>query len=128
MITVVSGKHQLYNFGYECRAAIPGIALAFLIQKVLVLSGKSILPTLEEFRTQLWLVFFAMAYQFCIRTLGKSDSIRQNRVCTPQMKQKYILDKYELFRRKYDSIVSEVAPGNYLQRVIYSIMIYENYN
>lgn len=128
MITVVSGKHQLYNLRYECQVAIPGIALAFFVQKVLILSGKSILPTVEEFRTQLWLFFFVIAYQFCVRIAEKSSALKQNRVCTPQMKQKYILDKYDLFRRKYGSTVSEVAPGNYLQRVIYSIMIYEDYN
>lgn len=128
MITVVAGKYQLFNIKYECKSAIPGVVLAFFIQKILILSGKEIFPTVEEFRTQLWLVFFAMAYQFCVRSLGRSDAIRQNRVCTKQMKQKYILDKYELFQRKYGSIIQVEAPGDYLQRVIYAIMIYENFN
>jgi hypothetical protein len=128
MITVIAGKYQLFNIKYECISAIPGVLLAFFIQRILILSGKEIFPTVEEFRTQLWLVFFAMAYQFCVRSLGKSDAIRQNRVCTKQMKQKYILDKYELFQRKYGTIIQAEAPGDYLQRVIYAIMIYENFN
>ena len=128
MITVVSGKRQLYNPGYEFKVAMMGTILAFAVQYALVLPGKGILPTVEEFRTQLWLVFLALAYQFVIRTFGRSAKNRQNKVCTQQMKKKYILDKYDAFREKYDSIVNEIAPGNYLQRVIYSIMIYENFN
>lgn len=128
MINIVSGKRQLYNFGYELRNGIIGTALAFLVQHILILSGKPILPTIEEFRTQMWLVLIALAYQFFVRVYGKSPSLRQDRVCTKQMKQKYILDKYDKFHGKYHGIVKDIMPGNYLQTAAYAIMIYENYN
>lgn len=128
MINGVSGKHWLYNWKYEMRNAVMGTCLALFVQKVLILSGKPILPTVEEFRTQMWLVFIALAYGFLIRVYGKTPSIRQDKVCTNEMKQGYIREKYTKFQKKYHGLIKETASGNFLQSVIYAVMIYEDYN
>lgn len=128
MITVISGKRQLYNFRYELMMAAAGCIFAAIVHYALILSNKPIMPTVEEFRTQLWLVFFALAYNFAIRTFGRSPKIKQNNICTSRMKKNYILDKYDTLKKKYGNIVCDIASGNYLQQVIYAIMIYENFN
>lgn len=128
MITVVSGKKQLYNIKYEATTAILGCILAFIIQKTLILSQKNIMMTIEEFRTELWLIIFVLIYNFIIHTWGKSSKLKQNRICTNHMKYKYIFEKYNKFKKLYGNKISKITNDIYLTRVIYSIMIYEDYN
>ena len=142
MIVVISGKGKLYNIKYEWKAGILGCLFAYIVQHTLILSHKSILPSIEEFRTQLWLVFFALSYHFVVRIMGRSPSLRQNRVCTNEMKKNYILQKHKKFKSQYDEVISDCGQKcryckdvegnswckNYLQGVTYSIMIYEDFN
>lgn len=128
MISVVTDKRKLYNISYEATTALLGCILAYIVQVTLILSKKNIMMTIEEFRTELWLIVFVLIYNFIINTWGKSSKLKQNHVCTNRMKVEYIFEMYDKFMKKYNSIIEKMTNDNYLIRIIYSIMIFENYN
>lgn len=111
------------------------LLLAIMIQKKFISDLQTLLPDFRQIKNEIWLLILIFLYQ-----VGNSHRMATTQ---PEMqprgleflpelksrKRKYILRNYKKMKQKYDFIIEPVLNGNeQLSIIIYSIIIFENFN
>lgn len=111
------------------------ILVSNIIYKNFINSVSNLLPDLSELKNEIWLLIIVFIYQVG-NGIGE-ESIR-NPLFEPEQaflpefkkrKKKYVSRKYQEFKTKFENVINEISNNNEtFNIVIYSILIFENFN
>lgn len=103
--------------------SIISIVASIFVYEYYISKVTNILPEASEFRGLLWFLIIVFVYELLKDNITKVEN--NNKVSFIERKREYVVVMYAKFKNRYYSIVkSETALIN---RLIYAIMIYENY-
>lgn len=126
LICILLNRRELYNVRYELFNAVLGIGAAcFLIKYFLCEPEKVFIPA-SELVSEFWLVVIAVVYKFMTVFLDKVYT--QKKVVNESRLDKYISNRFNYFYKKYKDIIQITENDNRIWILLFSIMIFENYN
>lgn len=126
LICVFLNRRELYNLIYEILVAVPATGLSFMIFKCILSKTDSILNRPEDLRMEFGIALILTAYSFIKFIIEKN--IFQTDIISDNKKSEYIIRKYNEFKKKYDNTVKNASLNGVETTVLYSIMIYEDFN
>ena len=111
------------------------ILISNIIYKNFINSVSNLLPDFSELKNEIWLLIIIFIYQV---GNGIGEKSLRNPLFEPEQaflpefkkrKRKYVFRKYQAFKTKYENIINEISNNNAtFNIVIYSILIFENFN
>lgn len=126
LICILLNRRELYNVRYELFNAVLGIGAAgFLIKYFLCEPEKVFIPA-SELVNEFWLVVIAVVYKFMTVFLDKVYT--QKEVVSESRLDKYISNRFNYFYKKYKDIIQITENDSRIWILLFSIMIFENYN
>lgn len=126
LISLILKRKELLSIPYEFTNIILGILFAqFLVKEILKVPEQVFIP-LSELVNEFWLVIILLVFKFVNEIFDKI--FRQNTVVTENMLDEYIKNKFKKFYRKYKENIYITPNDNKLWILMFSIMIFENYN
>lgn len=81
----------------------------------------NILPDFTTVSNELWIIILIFIFQV-------TNNIRLSKDATQRRKQNYLKSRFYFFNNLYGSLVKEITKNEILEALIYSIMIYEDFN
>lgn len=120
LFVIVTEKGRLLNWMTFCLYATCSIGISLYIYSI-ISEVDSVLPDPKDLLNQLWLLIIVFIYDVINKLqIGRSNTI--------QRKERYISLQYERLQKKYYGIVHEKCNNEFMEAVIFAIMIYENFN
>lgn len=126
LICLILKRKELFSMRYETFNAVVGIFVAILLTNFLLANPKDIFIPVSELVNEFWLIVIAIIYKFIVVLLDKIYT--QKKIVNEQMLDKYITNKFNYFYNKYNSIMNITERDNRIWILLFSIMIFENYN
>lgn len=120
-IIAIYGRFTLTNWKTQFLYWISSIGISLYLYR-LIDEVDRILPSPEALRDQMWILILLFLYSiFNNMVIDRSGSQKR--------KEKYIKKSYSQFQSKYHEIIKKACNNNYFFiQIVYSIMIYENFN
>lgn len=115
------GRFRLLNWRREAFVLVAVTGSAVFIYKKLVINKTALLPNFDTLSNELWLIVFAFIYA----TLNK---VQLDSGASIARRENYIRACYSKFHSRYERILSGLTKNEQLKALIYSVMIYENFN
>lgn len=103
--------------------SIISILLSLFIYDYFISKVDSVIPQAEEFRPLLWFLIIIFLYNLFKNNFVKVEKLKKNNFI--DRKREYVVITYAKLKNKYYRIVK--SKNILVNRVIYAIMIYENY-
>lgn len=103
--------------------SIISILLSVFIYDYFISKVDSVIPQAEEFRPLLWFLIIIFLYNLFKNNFVKVEKLKKNNFI--DRKREYVVITYAKLKNKYYRIVK--SKNILVNRVIYAIMIYENY-
>ena len=126
LICFILNRRELLSIRYEFTNLILGILVAlFLVKSFLTIPEQVFIP-ISELVNEFWLIIIVLVFKFIIIIIDKI--FRQDTVVKESMLDEYIRNKFRKFYRKYKDNIYITKDCNKLWILIFSIMIFENYN
>ncbi len=126
LIIGILNRRELFCFRYEITCLLIGCALSILLVKCFLKDANQIFIPISELVNEFWLIIILLIYKFLILFFDKI--FRQKTVVTERMLDNYIVNKFNLFYKKFEDIVCVTDKDNGIWVLLFSIMIFENYN
>lgn len=117
----LKGHLALTNWALQLFYWVSSIVLAVWIYTKLIDDLKTILPDPKDLLEELWILIIVFLYSVF-------NKIRYSRKGAEKRIQKYIIRNYNTLKETYSTIVDDNLKVDFLKTLVYSIMIYENYN
>lgn len=126
LICILLNRRELYNVRYELLNAVLGIGVACFLMKYFLCEPEKIFIPASELVNEFWLVVIAVVYKFMTVFLDKVYT--QKKVVSESRLDKYISNRFNYFYKKYKDIIQITENDNRIWILLFSIMIFENYN
>lgn len=126
LICCILRRKELYNFIYELTLAFVGIGIAYFLIHFFFSSQETIIITASELREELWFVVIIILYKFFKLILDRY--VRQDTILTKSQINRYIINKFNLFYKRYNDLLDVSYKNRYLCIFTYAVMIFEDYN
>lgn len=126
LICVLLNRKELYNLQYELFHTLFGVGLAYLLIKYFLSKPEQVFIQASAMVDQFWLVVIAVIYKFTIIVLNKVYT--QKKVVSESRLDKYIINRFQYFYKKYRDVIRITEEDNLIWILLFSIMIFENYN
>lgn len=119
-LKIFLGRKKLTHWPLHFLYCVTSIGLSVWIY-YLVIRVNKLLPCPRALLDQMWILIIIYLYNV-LNKLEPSQKGNSKRI------ENYINDKYQKFKSKYGSIITDNCSNEYLEAVTYSIMIYEDFN
>lgn len=126
LIIGILNRRELFCFRYEITCLLIGCVLCILLVKYFLKDPNQIFIPVSELINEFWLAIMILIYKFIILIFDKVFS--QKTVVTEGMLDNYIVNKFNLFYKKFEDIIYVTDKDNGIWILLFSIMIFENYN
>lgn len=126
LICVLLRRKELYNIGYEFTNIILGIVIAILLKNFLLVDPNKVFIPLSELVNEFWLIILVLIYKFTVLLLDRVFDVKN--VIGEQRLERYICRQFDRFFKKYESITVIGEKEQVIWTLLYSIMIFEDYN
>lgn len=120
LFVVVKGQAGLQNWLLQLFYVGCSVGLALWVNSVID-RVDTILPDPKSLLEELWILVILFLYS----VFNKLDYSRKG---AERRIEKFILNKYSTFSKRYGSIINEAFSKDELRLLVYSIMIYEDFN
>ncbi|MDD2983303.1 MAG: hypothetical protein PHQ74_07940 [Crocinitomicaceae bacterium] len=118
---MASNRFLLINWARQTITDAAIIIFAYLVYSKVIITKQNLMPDFNAFAEELWIIIAIFIYQVLNRIkLSSSASIKR--------KENYIDKRFVKFKSKYHSIITKKIQDKKLIAVVYSIMIYEDFN
>lgn len=97
------------------------ITISYFAYTEIIYKRENILPDFTTVSNEIWIIILI----FLFHTLNQ---IRVSSDKTIQRKENYLKSRYSHFKKKYGELVNDKTTNDKLRALIYSIMIYEDFN
>ena len=126
LICVLLNRKEMYNLRYELFNAVLGIGTACFLTKYFLCKPETVFIPASELVNEFWLVVIAVVYKFMTIFLDKVYT--QKKVVSESRLDKYISNRFNYFYKKYKDTIQITENDNHIWILLFSIMIFENYN
>lgn len=118
---LITNRGLLINWTRQIITDLAIIVLAYLSYSKIIITKQHLMPDFSMFSEELWIIIVIFIYQ----VLNKVELSTQ---ATKNRKNNYIKSRLAKFKKKYHLIITERIKNEKLVALIYSIMIYEDFN
>lgn len=118
---VVTNRARLLNWRRQFLHTISIIAISWLAYDSIIKNKRNILPDLSTISNELWIIILLFLFQTLNNLKFSSDD-------TEKRKENYLNVRFNKFKRIYDTQINNLTNNKKIQALIYSIMIYEDFN
>lgn len=124
LLVIITGRFLIINKKMELFVNTIGILLAFSLHQIYFIKKINIMPSINDLINNFWIAILIFTYEVIKKILDNYDS--KDSI----LKEKYIKKNFYYLKKKYnDTILECLGEGSsYLKSLVYSIMIYENFN
>ena len=119
----IANKDILINKKEYFINSLISIILSVFIYDYYISKVDNILPLATEFRSLLWFLIVIFIYELFKENITKTE--KENKSSFIERKKEYVVVMYAKFKNRYYKIVK--SKESFINRLVYSIMIYENY-
>lgn len=123
-LTLIKERNILKNNDYNLKKYLITLVTSYLINILIINQIDNIFPNEETIKLLIWLVIIGYTLLYIKKNIDIKVPI-DNNISFYQDKE-YIVMQYAKYKNKYNNLVT--SKYEYLNQLIYSIMIYENYN
>ena len=124
MISVIFEWRILNDWKSEIVEFIVCNILNIILYYFFIIRTRDIFVSIDELKKAIWIGI--ITFIFVVIRDYIYDNIKINSMNSEGRKRKYILEKYNKFESKYGYIID--TEDQILKKIVYAIMIYENYN
>lgn len=121
MFNLGMGHARLLNWTREIFLAITSTSVSYYAYKNLIVSKTFLFPNYTTVANELWIVIAIFLYSV-------GNKIQIGSVRSRERKTSYLRKRFVDFQQRYDRLISGVTKDPHLQALIYSVIIYENFN
>lgn len=115
------GRALLLNWAQEVLIWFASIGGSWLLYENVIQVRRYLLPDPQSMTNELWVVVILFIY-------AALNNIELGSEGTERRKKRYLKHKYSKLRSEYDEIIQEVTPDRFAESIIYTVMIYEDFN
>ncbi|WP_201610167.1 hypothetical protein [Psychrobacter submarinus] len=115
------GRVRLTNWYKLIVIALLSLAMIYIVYTQLIVSTTYLLPTKQEIATAMWLGIVAFIY----KVLNEASFLREN---TGPKIEPYLKSHYFYFKYKYGYIIDSEVRNEVESALVYSVLIFENFN
>lgn len=126
LICVILQRKELYTYKYEVGIAFVALVICLLLNVYFFGEKENLLISIGELKEELWFAIILIVYSFVKHILD--NKVKQNDVLTRHQLQKYIINKFEILYKRFQSITNISLEDRHAWLIIYAIMIFENFN
>lgn len=126
LICFILKRRELLNVWYELFSGIVGSLMAYFLANYFLVKPQEVFIEVQELVNEFWLLVILIVYRFIVLLLDKVFC--QKNVVSQNMLDKYIRNKFQYFYHKYKTVVNVTREEKILWILLFSIMIFENYN
>ena len=126
LICLILKRKELLCVKYELFNLVISVVLAYLLIKYFLIHPDQIFIPLSELVNEFWLAIIVIIYNFFRLIVGKLFT--QHNVVNEEMLDKYIKSRFNYLYSKYKDFISITKDDNNLWILIFSIMLFENFN
>lgn len=121
VFNLITNRGLLINWGRQVFYWSSIIFLSIYVYKELIIVKKNLFPDISGWTNEIWIIVLIFVYSVFnrLRFSQKNTILRKNR---------YIINRYNKFNKNYGIIVDDNINNIKLKCVVYSIMIYEDFN
>lgn len=117
----ITNRVILINWGRQVLYGTFIILLSIYIYKELIVEKTNLFPDLSSWTNEIWIIVLIFIYSIFNRLrLSQKNTIRR--------KNRYITNRYRKFNKSYGGIIDDYINNSKLKSIVYSIMIYEDFN
>lgn len=113
---------RLLNWFRESFCAISTIGLSYYVYISFIKGNSYIFPNFTEITNEIWILIILFVFQLLSTITNQSAEISKKR------KEDYVIHKYNKFKNKYGQLIDKKEKQLSLKILLYSIMIYEDFN
>lgn len=121
IFNLLTNRGLLLNWYRQILYWIAIIVVSYFVYDKLIKEKANILPDFSTIANELWIIILVFIFQI-------ANNIRTSNAQTTKRKQNYIQSRYRLFNTKYGQLINLKTKNDVLRSLIYSIMIYEDFN
>ncbi len=126
VIALFLGRKEFYNCKYELIIALIGSILSYTIFIGILIKTDSFFLKADELREELGFAVILIVYHFFVKVI--SDKCKKKDVISDEKKYKYVKRKFNEFYKRYHREIEACGSNPDIWKLLYSIMIFENYN
>lgn len=126
LICVILRRKELYSLEYELTNTVLGILVAIFLIKFFLNDPSTIFIPVSEMVNEFWLIIFLLVYKFIVLLLDKV--FNQKTVVGDRRLNRYICKQFDRFFKKYEDVTYIGKDDRIVWVLLYSIMIFEDYN
>jgi len=119
-VVLVLGKGRMTDWLVQFIYIVTSIGLSVVVYRVATKAG-NLLPDPSTLRDELWILVILFLYQIFNKMTFRQEKSRVRH-------ERYIKTMYSKFQIKYNDLLVEKCDDELVRKIVYSIMIYENYN
>lgn len=121
LFNLITNRGRLINWIRQIITDIAIILLSYLSYNSIIINRENLIPDFSTFSEELWIIIAIFIYQVFNKVNLSSNS-------TIKRKNKYIKNRILKFKKEYDTIIREKVNNERIIALIYSIIIYEDFN
>ncbi|WP_354579398.1 hypothetical protein [Hymenobacter sp. UYP22] len=121
MVNIFLNKWLLLDKKREVIISIISIGISYIVYKKFIILKNNLLPDPANLTGELWIIIILYLYStFNNIDVGTSGSEKRRDI--------YYSKYYNMFKEQYHDIISSSNPSPILESLIYSVLMYENFN
>lgn len=126
LICVILRRKELYTIRYEWGMAVSSLIICLLLICFFFGKNNNLLISVNDLKEELWFAILLIIYTFIKNILD--SKVKQDDVLTRRQLEKYINNNFEILYRRYHRELNITREDRQVWLIIFSIMIFENFN
>ena len=118
---LLTGRARLLNWGMQLAYILISTGGAYYIYSNLIIDKAFFFPAGKDIGNALWLGVIGFIYHTC-------NSVRASDAKTRKRKEGYLNATYLKYKKLYGKIINDTSENEKQESLIYSVLIYENFN
>lgn len=121
LFNFAQGQLELIDWKVRIPCWVLSILVSWIVYEHIIKTKQHLLPDLDKIADELWIGILFFLY-------SAFNSIQGSTIPADKRLSQYVSANYEALRRDYDTVIRRKTDDQRIQALIYSIMIYENFN
>lgn len=118
---LATGRGKLLNWYRQFLYWSAIVVISYYTYEKIIKTKSNILPDFTTVANELWIIILIFLFQI-------TNNLRFSQDSTIQRKDDFLKDKYYRFRQLYGNLIKEITQNELLEAIVYSILIYEDFN
>lgn len=121
IFNLATNRGLLLNWYRQTLYWLAIIIISYFTYEKLLKVKANILPDFSTVSNELWIIIMIFIFQV-------TNNLRFSQEATQNRKDKYLKSRYQFFKKNYGQLIKDLTKNEILESIVYSIMIYEDFN